>query len=387
MRLGDFILQNIESILAEWEAFARSIWPGGAAGAGAIDPAELRDHAAEILRATARDMTSAQTEAQRSEKSKGEGGAGAGSAGVTRASERHAVARVGSGFDLKAVVAEYRALRASVLRLWRASGPRPDVSDVDDLTRFNESIDQSLTETVDSYTSQIARSRQMFLAILGHDLRDPLNAMSMSAEVLQHTGARDTETREMAENISTSALSMGQLVNDLLDFTATGLGGTLPVSLAHVDLKAICQEVITEKRAAYPKRTLRFDAQGDLTGQWDAARLRQVVSNLLGNAIQHGAETGPVELSVRDEGSEVHLSVRNQGPPIPHDALVTIFEPMARGPLSPHSRQQRRRGSVGLGLYIARAVVIAHGGTIDVSSSTETGTVFTVRLPRQPATS
>jgi signal transduction histidine kinase len=147
-------------------------------------------------------------------------------------------------------------------------------------------------------------------------------------------------------------------------------------------------------------RTLRYEPRGELTGEWDAARLRQVVSNLLGNALQHGAGTGPVELSVSAEerngasgadGAEggeragIRLVVRNDGPPIPRDALPTIFDPLVRGP-SPASaelQKQRRPGSIGLGLYIAREVAAAHGGTIEVASSAESGTAFTVRLPRR----
>ena len=141
MRLADFMLANVEPILVEWEVFARSIWPNAAT----VDPAEVRDEAADILRATALDMQSGQTSAQQTEKSKG-GRRGNEDVALTRASSAHGSGRMASGFDLWAVIAEYRALRASVLRLWRESGPAPDLRDVDDLTRFNESIDQSLTQ-------------------------------------------------------------------------------------------------------------------------------------------------------------------------------------------------------------------------------------------------
>jgi hypothetical protein len=147
------------------------------------------------------------------------------------------------------------------------------------------------------------------------------------------------------------------------------------------DLSA-CREVVEEMRAAYPARTVRCQARGEVSGEWDAARLRQVVSNLLGNAIQHGASDGPVDLSLRAEGSEVVLAVHNGGAPIPPDALATIFDPLVRGS-SPELQRQRRPGSIGLGLYIAREVVTGHGGVIDVKSSEQAGTVFTVRLPRR----
>jgi signal transduction histidine kinase len=378
MRLADFMLANVEPVLAEWEEFARRVWPAAAA-----DPAELRDHAEEILRATARDMGSAQTTAQQSDKSKGGQTAGEDSARLNGASEVHAIGRAISGFGLPAVVAEYRALRASVLRLWRESAPNPDRRDLEDLTRFNESIDQSLATAVGSYTERVDRSRRMFLAILGHDLRNPLNSVTMSAHVLSRSHQLDPELSAMASGISSSANAMARMVSDLLDFTGAGLGAPMPVSPAPMDLERVCRQVIDEMRTAYPARTLNFRPDGDLTGEWDAARLRQLVSNLLGNAVQHGDADGPVDLSVAAQGADVVLSVRNGGRPIPADAVPTIFDPLVRGG-SPELQKQRRPGSIGLGLYIAREIAAAHGGTIDVKSS-EAGTVFTVRLPRRRA--
>jgi signal transduction histidine kinase len=157
----------------------------------------------------------------------------------------------------------------------------------------------------------------------------------------------------------------------------------------------VCEAVADETRAAHPGRTVRFLRDGDLRGQWDVDRLRQVVANLVGNAIQHG--TGPVDLAARaergeggeageraeeGEGGYVVLSVHNGGAPIPPEALPTLFEPLVRGR---EEGASRRHGSIGLGLYIAREVVTAHGGTIDVTSSAGQGTTFTVRLPRHRA--
>jgi signal transduction histidine kinase len=379
MRLADFILANIEPILAEWEAFARGIWPGGAA-----DPATLRDHAEEILRATAGDMKSDQTAGQQCDKSRGDGHAGADSRRVDEASKLHGAGRVQSGFDLLAVTSEYRALRATVIRLWRESAPHPDRRDLDDLTRFNEAIDQSLTEAGRSYTLMVDRSRQMFLAILGHDLRNPLNSIVMTGDALSRTGQLDAEASEMASQMAASAAAMTRMISDLLVFTSAGLGAAMPLSPAPMDLGRLCREVVDEMRAGYPTRTLPYEARGDLAGEWDPARLRQVVSNLLGNAVQHGRGTGPVELTARGEGPEVVLAVHNGGAAIPPDALPTIFDPLVRGS-SPELQRQRRPGSIGLGLYIAREVVTAHGGTIDVTSSAGAGTVFTVHLPRRRA--
>jgi signal transduction histidine kinase len=172
------------------------------------------------------------------------------------------------------------------------------------------------------------------------------------------------------------------MISDLLDFSWAGLGGTMPVSPAEMDLRTLCREVVGEARAAHPGRTVNFVAQGELTGTWDGFRLRQVLSNLLGNALQHGGANGPVELSAIAEGCDVRLVVHNDGPPIPADALPSIFHPLVRGS-SPEVQKRKRAGSIGLGLYIAREVISAHGGAIDVESSQEAGTMFTVRLPRQ----
>jgi signal transduction histidine kinase len=130
-----------------------------------------------------------------------------------------------------------------------------------------------------------------------------------------------------------------------------------------------------EIRAAHPEAVLRFQATGDLRGQWDADRLAQVVSNLVGNAIQHGGGT-PVTLIGEEHGDRATLSVHNGGPPIPAETLPLVFEPLARG------RVEAASGSIGLGLFIARAIVAAHGGDIRVASSSDEGTTFTVALPR-----
>jgi signal transduction histidine kinase len=345
-----------------------------------MDTVALRDHAEQILRATARDMNSLQTAAEQSDKSKGESEGDANSFRVDGASEVHAVARVHSGFDLLSVVAEYRALRASVIRLWRQSEPASDRRDLDDLTRFNESIDQSLTEAIRSYSQRVDWSRQMFLAILGHDLRSPLDSVRLSSALLLRTRQLDRETVELATIISSGAAAMGGMLKDLLDFSAAGLGAEMPLSRSPMELQSLCQEVVEEMRAANPTRTLQFQPRGECSGEWDGARLRQVVSNLLGNALQHGDASGAIALSLSCEDSNVRLAVHNEGPPIPQELLPSIFNPLVRGA---KSKTRRRAGSIGLGLHIAKEIVTAHGGVIDVKSSKETGTVFTVRLPRR----
>jgi signal transduction histidine kinase len=380
MRLGDFIITNMEPILMEWESFARSIWPPGVV----VDPVELRNSAEEILRALVADMGTAQDGREQSEKSAGRRPHGAASDRLNGASQVHGTGRVGSGLSLPTVVAEYRALRATVLRLWRASKPDPDVHDLDDVTRFNEAIDQSLALAVFSYMARIDTARTMFLGILGHDLRNPLSAITLLAKVAMAAPPNSPASAELPRQLSQiveSANAISALVTDLMDFTNSALGVTLPLAPARADLRFLCEEVLREMRAAHPERSVRCHDRGDLTGTWDAHRLRQLVSNLVANAFQHGSPTGPINLTADGTDPDtIVLTVHNEGDPIPADALPTIFNPLTRAPAA--IQQRRTPGSIGLGLYIVREIATAHGGTADLTSTAAEGTTATVRLPR-----
>jgi len=371
MRLAEFILANIEPILAEWEAFARSLSPGAT-----MTIVALRDDAESILLATARDMQNRQSLQQQASKSKGHGGAGGtASDRLDNASDLHGVDRVGWGFHITEVVSEYRALRASVLRLWRESLPQPDLNDIDDITRFNESLDQSLARGVHSYSKRIDESRQMFLAILSHDLRNPLGAVTASAALLAVPEDNPERRGRVVTRIMNSAQRMERMIGDLLDLTRARFGGSMPLKRRSADLRQVCEEAMIEIRAGRPEAVLRFQASGDLRGGWDVDRLAQVVSNLVGNAIQHGSGA-PVTLNGQEQGDAVTLAVHNGGPPIPPEVLPFVFEPLARG------RAEGASQSIGLGLFIARVIVSAHGGHIQVSSSTDAGTTVTVVLPK-----
>jgi len=226
MRLAEFISGNVEAILVEWELFARGIWPKGVA----VEPAELRDSAAEILWAVVADMATAQSLQQQEEKSAGHSAGGSESDRLDHASQVHGAARVGSGLALPAVVAEYRALRASVLRLWREGKPEPDAHDLDDITRFNEAIDQSLALAVSAFTRRVDSARKMFLAILGHDLRNPLSAVTLSAKL-----ALASEPPELQTLLTQIITSAGTNINSLNPNYVGQLGGVRIDYLAAVN--------------------------------------------------------------------------------------------------------------------------------------------------------
>ena len=262
---------------------------------------------------------------------------------------------------------------------WSSFGTRTHL--LEDLIRFNEAIDLLLGESVLCYTARIEQSRELFLGILGHDLRNPLNAVSMCASMIAESPRLDENSLHLASNISASVTAMDRMILDLLDFAGTRLGTHMQVWPGTMDLGVLCQEVLADMKTIHRGRTFTFEQHGQLTGIWDPARLRQLISNLLGNAVQHGFSYTPVVLSATAGDGHVRLSVRNQGPPIPDEAIGLIFEPLQRPPADGAFRPP---GSIGLGLYIAREVARAHGTDISVSS-TPAETSFTVDLPRRSA--
>jgi signal transduction histidine kinase len=375
MRLAEFIEQNLASILDEWGVFAQTRIPAAAT----MDAVELRDHAAQMLLAIVADMRRSQSEAQRETKSKGL--ADPSPAEETPASE-HGRIRHLSGFDLIQIVSEFRAMRAAILRLWRSRSERVTGDDVDDLMRLNESIDQALAESVASYSAKMDESRDTFLAVLGHDLRGPLSSLSNCIE-LQATVPQSPALRERTSQIARrSVVSMKEMITDLLEYTRTRLGRGIDVVLAPGDIGDICEESLEQMRVAYPDTVFELELSGDLSTRFDAARIRQVLINLLTNAVQHGDRSLPIDLTAVGEPHEIVLAIRNHGATIPPNALQVIFNPLVQVATSASAPHERPSTSLGLGLYIAREIVIAHGGKIAVTSSDEEGTTFELRVPR-----
>ena len=374
MRLADFIENNTEAILSEWVAFAESCGPAG----GRMDLEGLRDHAVEMLHHIVADLRTPQTQAEQAHKSTGAADSGAHDDDDT-AAEVHGADRAESGFSVGEMVSEYRALRASVIRLWTRAKGTLTGDDLDDLTRFNEAIDQALAESITRYTHDIDKSKEMFLAILGHDLRSPLNAVSMASQFMLDNGDLIEPNLTLTTRILRSARRMNRMVGDLLDFTRSRLGSGVPVVLAPMDLGKEAALAIEEVRSAHPESVIELTTSGDLRGEWDCGRMGQVMTNLLNNAVQHGSAKTPITVTVHGAEDEVVLRVHNQGPAIPAGDLDQIFSPFKRlrsgEPASPSS-------NLGLGVYIVERVVTAHGGKIEVTSADEEGTMFTVQLPR-----
>jgi signal transduction histidine kinase len=376
VRLAEFIATNSEPILLEWVAFAKSCGPA----AKLMDEAALRDHASEMLKAFVVDLRTSQSAAEQTEKSKGNSDTTA--ADPDTPAEVHGAGRAWSGFTVGEMVSEYRALRASVIRLWiRASGTLSG-TDLDDLVRFNEAIDQALAESITRYTEDLDHSKEMFLAVLGHDLRTPLGAVIMATQFMLDTGELVEPNLTLITRIAHSSARMNHMVDDLLDFTRSQLGSGVPIVRADMDMAKSVRHAVDEVEAAQPKCIFEMSTSGDVRGAWDEARMGQVFANLLSNAAQHGAPGRPISISLRGEAEEVVVIVHNFGKVIPPSEIFGIFSPFKR--LKPGAPAVPDSSNLGLGLFIADRIVHAHSGTIDVHSSANAGTSFTVRLPRNP---
>jgi signal transduction histidine kinase len=372
MRLADFILANRAAILAEWEEFARTCAPAS----GSMGIAALSDHASEMLTVIAKDLKTPQGGLEQSEKSKGN--APLPQSTERTAAEKHGTGRAESGFTIDQMVAEYRALRASVIRLWSRDQGEVTATDLDDLTRFNEAIDQSLAESITRFTQDLDHSKEMFLAILGHDLRTPIGAVMTSAKFMLETKELVEPHLTLTTRIVSSISRMNQMVTALLDFTRSRLGGGIPIAPATMNMGKAVHDVVNELLAANPGRKIQIDARGSLQGEWDCARITQVLTNLMGNALEHGSDRTIVTVKVEGDQKEVTVAIHNRGAPIPEDQLDGIFSPMKR-----QGTADGPSANLGLGLYIADQIVHAHQGRIDVESSEERGTTFTVHLPRR----
>ena len=378
MKLNTFIKDNLDAIVADWEAFARTLPAGQVMSALA-----LRDHSREILLAIVGDMELRQTDQERAAQAQDIVPT---QASTTSAAAEHGALRQMAGFDLVQLFAEFRAMRASVMAFWqRSEAAKPESSSINEIALFNEGMDKALAQSVQRYSSEVAASRDMFLAVLGHDLRAPLSGIDMSAMLLAKPGLSDAARLQSAARIKRASRDMNRLITDLLEYTRTRLGAGIPIDRLQCDLGPVCEASLEDVRAGNPEQKFVQRMSGDLTLLADGARIQQAVSNLLANAVQHGSRLAPVTLTADSEADAIVLKVCNLGDPIAPEALRSIFEPLVQAPGANSELHERSKTSLGLGLFIVREIVLAHGGTITVESSIAAGTVFTIRLPRAPA--
>jgi PAS domain S-box-containing protein len=218
--------------------------------------------------------------------------------------------------------------------------------------------------------------RERLMGIVSHDLRSPLSTISMAAQSMLARESAPDWARSSAARVKRSVDRMSRMVSDLLDFTRIASGGGLPVERRPMDLRRLIQEAVDEIAVSHPQRVKLALPADAVEGLWDGDRIEQVVTNLLANALHHGAAGSPIDVELLDEGEWAVLRVHNRGPVIAAEHLPTLFDPFQKGPAD------KRRGGLGLGLHIVYEVVKAHGGKVGVTSNAEQGTTFTARLAK-----
>ncbi len=367
--LSVFIVNRMEDILRQWEAFAATQLPAAAS----MTNLALRDHARQILEAVALDLTTFQSSKVQAEKSKGLIHQAAGAPAT--AAQTHAVLRAISGFNISQLAAEYRALRASVLSLWLDENI-PQNLDLQDVIRFNEAIDQALAESIECFTSEVTKQRNLFLGIIGHDLRNPVQSMQVTAQYLQALDATP-EIAQAAQILMNGAARINALLDDLADYNRAKLGVGLSVKPTQCNLQQLFDEELEQIRILFRKRTINMDITGDTNGCWDGFRLKQVLSNLVFNAVKYGKRDTPIHIHVYGDQTTAYFDVVNEGSPIDPSTLEKIFDPLIRGT----DQETAQTEGLGLGLFIVREIVNAHGGQIGADSQNSL-TKFSIQLPR-----
>ena len=387
IRLSAFIARNKESIVQEWEDFARTIAPP----ALTMDCKALRDHASCILDTIIVDLDTAQTPQEQSEKSRGE----APHENASSSSQTHAAERLALGYTIHQLVSEYRALRASVLRLWTANSPTMLWSDSGDVTRFNEAVDQALAESVVHYSqlvestihtqklaeAELRQSNQHkddFLAMLAHELRNPLAPISTAAHLLSMSPGNETVVRQVSEIINRQILHLTNIVDDLLDVSRL-TRGLVELHTEPLDVKLIVTSAIEQAQPLIEARhhclVLRLGSTPAFV-EGDKTRLVQVLSNLLNNAAKYTPHNGEIVLALEVRADHVHLSVSDNGSGIAPSLLTHIFELFTQAERTPD------RAQGGLGLSLVKSIVNLHGGEVQAKSEgLGKGSVFTVTLP------
>jgi signal transduction histidine kinase len=338
----------------------------------------LLDHGKLILKEIAADMHRPQGDDERQAKS--EGGSSSASMSASVPSRSHARQRERQGFAIEQMVAEYRALRATVLRLWSASSSDVQAQDLEDVTRFNEAVDQAVAESLKVFVAEVDKTRDLFLGMLSHDLRGPLSTIAGCASLELRIRPNDSP---QAAVVLRSVAQMKGLLDDLVEYTRHRLGAGLAIDPAPLQLDQFARDTLDEIDAINTGRVVQLEALGDLRGEWDSRRLHQALSNLVFNALKYGLSSSPVRVSLDGtRPEEVVIAVQNTGKPIPTGLLPKLFDPLVRAEDEEWNDHSRVAGAnLGLGLYVVREIANAHGGTVEVTSD-DSKTRFELRLPR-----
>jgi signal transduction histidine kinase len=340
-------------IAAVWASVVRAELPSLAQ----LDDTSLVDHLYELLDGLA-NWVDGNTQAAR--------------VGFAALIQGHAVQRLQRGIDLATLTREYALLRSTIMRDLMSVPSSALI--LEQMARVNEGLDEAILAAVARYSQLRDETRDRFVGILAHDLRTPLNSISLAAENLADDPGNAAQTSRLSALIRRSTERMTRMISDVTEFARAHLGGKMPVTLRSGDLGAAVREVVEEVRLAHPEREVLFEQSGNLQGRWDRDRVMQLCTNLLANAVQHGRGPITVRVTEADDKHSLILDVHDRGA-IPADRLARLFDPV-----SPETPEVRT--GLGLGLYIVRQIALAHGAHCTVTSSEREGTTFRIVWPR-----
>jgi len=362
MSLPHFIHESLDDILSEWERECIEARRDAA-------PAVRRVHFGKVLQAVAAEMKRSKASDPMVAATVAAFERGAASDGTPTAPHSHA----------SQLVDDYSSLRASVVRQWRRRHPDPSPADLDDLVQFNEAMDRSLAELAATFSPSESQPHSLFLGVLNHELRTSVASILMSAQVLTHRSTPGSPEAKAAQRILRSCQQVRQSLDALSDFTKVRLGEHLEIDRVPDDMGVLCRQALDAFARIDPERKVRLTSDGDLMGDWDTTRIREAVGGLIGNAARFASRGSAVTIAVDGHGAdEVKVTVHGDGTPIDVETLQTIFDPVARV-----ESENATYAGLGLGLFIVRKVVDAHGGQVSVEASPERGTTFTMVLPRR----
>ncbi|MGO4332168.1 sensor histidine kinase [Cupriavidus sp. 2TAF22] len=367
MRLHEFMRANIEAILTAWE---RELNDAGSSGSP-IGAAARRDLTRKILLEIATRLEKA--------------GAFRSDVPVQPASteivpSNHGGQRLATGYSLLELQSEYRVLRSVVVSEWMKVRHSWLQQEIADMAYFHAALDRALGESTNAYVAGLDRSRDIFVGVLGHDLRGPINTALLNIRLLEMDPDLREQSRAAVLRIGRSVRQMNELAAELLEFVSIHFDRYRPLSLSDVSMSRICEEAISDAQTLSPDRQLVARLDGNTIGRWDAHRLRQAVYNLLRNAMDHGAVDAPVGITTRGDKDTVSVEIHSQGHPIPPGSLARVFDPFTQA--SSGEADMKIQGSIGLGLFIVRDVATMHGGNVSVTSTAENGTTFRIEVPR-----
>jgi len=355
MKLAAFLRENLETVTSQWSA-AATVQFGD-------ESTVLGDIVNPLLLAVAADI-------DRSVSSRPDG---------SRIAARLQLPGVPLRFAPERVVSEFALLRETVLRLWQAE---PRSESMEQVLRFHLALDALLAAILRESEEKRQAAMSMSLAVLGHDLRNSLGGISMSANVLERFPGLPAPITRTVGGLQNAVARMKFMINDLVDLVRVRSGEPLAIERSSVDLATICGKVVEEVQSMYPDFSIRFGSRGDLTGQWDGGRIAQALGDIAAHAAQFGSFRSPILVSAEGSESEVLIRVGSQGmaPPAP---LEQFFDPLLQ--LRPHETEAGVDvPAYRLGLFIAREIAEAHGGTLMAGTDPELGTAITLKLPRLP---